>query len=151
MRRGGVEYYSETFDSTQGLQGVNGYAPCSWARASCERGDLVNVRANAGGGDDVSQEIGVCGAKLDLGGGKFELVIPKAFDKGADVGDVGHGVGIEDHDVVKVGRHAIEVLDDLADDLHKPPGRGVAILRHDEPLGRVGWECRRRWVVSCPC
>ena len=80
----------------------------------------------------MSQEIGVVGAKLGLGGGKFEVVPPQAFEEGADVSDMSRGVGIEDDDVVEVGGDAIEVFDDLVDDLDKPPGRGVATLRHDD-------------------
>ena len=42
-----------------------------------ERGDLVSVRTNARGGDGISQEIGIEGAKPDLGGGNFEVVRSK--------------------------------------------------------------------------
>ena len=48
------------------------------------------------------------------------------------------GVGIEDDDVVEEGGDAFEVFDDLVDDLDQPPGRGVAALRHDEPLEELG-------------
>lgn len=37
-----------------------------------ELGDLVSIRAYAGGGDGVSQEIGVGGAKVGLAGEKFD-------------------------------------------------------------------------------
>ena len=40
-------------------------------------------------------------------------MFPKAFKKGADVGDVGLGIGIEDYDLIEVGGDAIDVLDDL--------------------------------------
>ena len=86
----------------------------------------------------MSQEIGVGGAKLGLGGGKFEVVLPKAFGERVDVGVVSRGVGVEDDDVVEVGGDAFEVFDDLADDLDEPPGRRVATLRHDEPLEEAG-------------
>eukprot|EP00904_Undaria_pinnatifida_P010008 jgi/Undpi1/6137/HiC_scaffold_20.g08622.m1 len=84
----------------------------------------------------MPQEIGVDDAKLGLGGGKIEVLLPKAFEEGADVSDVSRGVGVEDDDVVEVGGDAFEVFDDLVDYLDEPPGRGVATLRHDEPLKR---------------
>ena len=99
-----------------------------------EHDDLVSVKTNAGGRDGVSQKIGVGGAKLGLGGNKFEVVLPKAFEDGADVGDMGRGVGVEGDDVVEVCGDPIEVYDDLVDDLDEPPGRGLATLRHGEPL-----------------
>ena len=78
--------------------------------------------------------MGVGGAKLGLDGGKFEVVLPEAFEEGADVSDMGRGVGVEDDDVVEVGADAVEFFDDLVGDLDKPPGRGVAALGPDEPL-----------------
>ena len=47
---------------------------------------------------------------------------------------MGRGVGVEDGDVVEVGGDAVEVFDDLVDDLDEPPGRGVAALKHDDPF-----------------
>ena len=96
--------------------------------------DLVGNRANAGGGDRVSQEVGVGGAKLGFGGGKLEVVLLKAFDEGADVDDVDRGVGVVNYDVVEVGCHAVEVLDALVDALDEPAGHGTDTLRHDEPF-----------------
>ena len=84
----------------------------------------------------MPQEIGVDDAKLGLDGGKIEVLLPKAFEEGAGVSDVSRGVGVEDDDVVEVGGDAFEVFDDLVDYLDEPPGRGVATLRHDEPLKR---------------
>ena len=86
----------------------------------------------------MSREIGVGRAKLGLGGGKFNVVLPEVFEEEADVSDMSRGVGVEDDDVVKAGGDAVEVFDDLVDDLDKPPGRGVAALRHDEPLKESG-------------
>ena len=86
----------------------------------------------------MSKEIGVGGAKLNLGGGKFEVLFPKAFEKETDVGDVSRGVGVEDGDAIEVGGNAIKVFDDLVDDLDEPPGRGVATLKHDKPLEESG-------------
>ena len=53
-----------------------------------ESGDLVGVRANAGRGNGVSQEIGVGGAKFSFGGGNLEVVLAKAFEEGAYVVDM---------------------------------------------------------------
>ena len=39
-------------------------------------------------------------------------MLSKAFEEGADVGDVGRGVGFVNYDVVEVGCYAVEVLDD---------------------------------------
>ena len=86
----------------------------------------------------MSQEINVGGAKLGLGGGKFQVVLSGAFEKGAGISDMGRGVGFADDDVVEVGGDAVEVFDDLVDDLDELPGRGVAALRHDEPLEESG-------------
>ena len=86
----------------------------------------------------MSQEVGVGGATLGLGRGKFEVVLPEAFEEGADVIDMNRRVGVEDDDVVEVGGDAIEVCEDLVDDLDKPPRRGVAALGHDEPLEESG-------------
>ena len=99
-----------------------------------EGGDPVGVRANANGGNGVSQEVGVGGAKGSLGGGKFEVVFSVALEEGSDVVDVGSRIGGEHDDVVEVGGDAFKVCDDLVDDLDEPPGRGTAALRHDEPL-----------------
>ena len=81
--------------------------------------DFVDARANAGGGDSMSQEIGVGGAKLGFGGREFENVLSQALEKEADVGDVGRGVGIERYDVVEVGGYAVQVLDDLVGNLNE--------------------------------
>ena len=54
----------------------------------------------------MPQEIGVGGTKLGLGGEKFEVVLPKAFEEGEDVGDVSRGVGVEDDDIVEVASDA---------------------------------------------
>ena len=76
--------------------------------------------------------------------GEFDILLSQAFEEGPDVGDVGRGVVVENHDVVEVGGYAIKVLGALADQLDEPDGRGAATLRHDEPDRRVGRECRRR-------
>ena len=55
-----------------------------------------------------------------------------------DVGDVSRGVGVENYDVVEVGRYAVRVFDDLVDGLEKPATQGAASLRHDEPLEESG-------------
>ena len=48
------------------------------------------------------------------------------------------GLGVENYDVVKVGRYTVEVFEDLVDDLDGPSRRGAASLRHDEPLEESG-------------
>lgn len=72
-----------------------------------ECGDLVGVRANARGGDGVSQKINVGGAMLGFGGGKFEVFLSKAFEEGVDYVDVGRGVGVEVYDVVELGDYVV--------------------------------------------
>ena len=135
-----LEEFAVVADASEkgaGLLGVLGHGHLG------EGGNLVGVRANAGGGDGVSQEIGVGGAELGLGGGKFEVVLSKAFEEGSDVGNVSGGVRIENDDVVQVGGDAFEVLDDLVDDFNEPARRGVATLRHDEPLEEAGGGAER--------
>ena len=61
-------------------------------------------------------------------------MFPKACKKEADVGDVSRGVGVKNYDVIEVGRYVVKVFDGLVDDLDELARRGVASLRHDEPL-----------------
>lgn len=70
-------------------------------------GGLVGVRANTRGGDCVSQEINAGDAMFGVGGGKFEVVLSKAFEEGVDAVDVGRGVGAEVYDVVEVGEYVV--------------------------------------------
>ena len=77
----------------------------------------------------MSQEVGAGSAKLGFGRRKFEIVFPKVFKKGADVGDVSRGVGVETYDVVEVGRYTAKVFDDLVDDLDEQSRRAAASLR----------------------
>lgn len=70
--------------------------------------DLEGVKANAGGGDGVSQELYLRGANLGFGGRKIEVVPPQGFEEGADGGDVGHGVRVDNYDGVEVGGYAVE-------------------------------------------
>ena len=86
----------------------------------------------------MSQKVGAGSAKLGFGRRGFDVVFSKAFEKGVDIGDVGRGVGVENYDVVEVGRYAVKVFDDLVDDLDEPSRRGAASLRHDEPLEESG-------------
>ena len=86
----------------------------------------------------MSQEVGSGSTKLGFRRRKLEVVFPKAFKKGADVGDVNRGVEVENYDVVKVGGYAVKVFDDLVDDLDEPARRGAASLRHDEAIEESG-------------
>ena len=54
------------------------------------------------------------------------------------------GVGVENYDVVEVGRYTVKVFDDLVDDLDEPSRRGAASLRHDEPLEESGRRAERQ-------
>ena len=65
-------------------------------------------------------------------------MLSKAFEEGANVGDVGRGIWVVNYDVIKVGCCAVEVLDNLVDNLDEPAGHGIAILRHDEPFEELG-------------
>ena len=65
-------------------------------------------------------------------------MLSKALEEGADVVDVGNGLGVENYDVVQVGGYVVEALDDLVDDLDEPARRGAAALRHDGPLEESG-------------
>ena len=86
----------------------------------------------------VSQNVGVNGVKLVFGGGNVEVVLSKAFEAGINVGDLGRGGWVANYDVVKVGCYAVEVLDDLVDDLDELAGRGIATMRHAEPFEESG-------------
>ena len=59
----------------------------------------------------MSQKVGAGSAKLGFGRRGFDVVFSKAFEKGVDIGDVGRGVGVENYDVVEVGRYAVKVFD----------------------------------------
>ena len=65
-------------------------------------------------------------------------MLSKAFEEGANVGDVGRGFGVVNYDVVEVGCYAVEVLDGLVEDLDEPAGRGTTTLRHDELFEESG-------------
>ena len=67
-----------------------------------ESSDLVGVRANAGGGDRMPQEVGFGGANSCLRGGALKGLETKTLEEGSVVGGVGCGVQIADVDVVKV-------------------------------------------------
>lgn len=111
---------------------------------SGEGGDLVRVGAVTASGDGASQEIGVGSANFSLGGGKFEMALSEAPEKGSDVGDVVGGVGVEDNDVVKIRGDAFRAFGYLVADFDKPAGGGVAALRDQ----KVGLGCRtllREW------
>ena len=51
---------------------------------------------------------------------------------------MGSWVGVAHDDVVKVGGDAFNLFDDLIVYLDKPPGRGTAALRDDEPFEKPG-------------
>ena len=70
---------------------------------SDEGGDFVGVGAVAASGDGTPQKVGDSGANFGLGGGKLEVVLLEAAEKGSDVGDVVREVGVEDDDVCRRG------------------------------------------------
>ena len=89
----------------------------------------------------MSQEIGFDGSTFGLGGGNRNVILSKAFEKGADVVDVGGRVRIEDDDVFQVGGDAIEAFDDFINDLRRTR-RG----RHYNPVA-----CRATGKVDQVC
>lgn len=78
-----------------------------------EGGDLIDLRANARGGDGVTQEVGVDGAKFSVNGKQVKIALSEAVEEGRDVVDARSGVGVEDDYVVKVDRNTFKVFDDL--------------------------------------
>ena len=81
--------------------------------------------------------------QASLRGGELEVMFAQALEERPHCLDVSRRVGVEDDDSVELGRYLFQTLDNLVDDLHKPPWRGAAALGHDEPQRHMGVPKRR--------
>lgn len=114
-----------------------------WPQHLRDGGDLVGVGLTPAEDAVCPRKSGFVAPSLALAVGKIHVMPTESFNEGADIVDVGGGVGNEDDKVVKVGGNAFEVLDGFINYLSKPIGCGAATLEHDEPFEEAGGGAER--------
>lgn len=59
------------------------------------------------------EETMACLKEIGVGCAKLGFVLSKAFEERTGIGDMGHGVGVQDYDVVGVGCYARSLMPSL--------------------------------------